>query len=166
MIGVLAISLAMLLAFSGLHKLLAFERMRPIVARLTGTPVKRAGFVVLAMAATELCAAAALIVPVYRSLGSSVALLLWSGYGLALLRQRGASLDCGCELFARERPVDAFAICRPLFLAVMALVIQRANAGSSAPMTIDAPLAGLAFVSLWFAAAEIHSIPHSRSARS
>lgn len=162
----LAISLflAALLATSAIHKVLDRERLGAVVARLTRVSLPLSA-VLLALAATvEALAAIALLAPPLRAGGALVAVALWCGYALALFRQRGAVLDCGCDLVARERPVDAFAILRPMLLAALALltIAMPPLAGWS----IEAPFAALALLSLWFAAGELHSIPVSRKVRS
>lgn len=156
--------LASLLGTSALHKVLARERLGLVVARLTRLPLP-VGAVLLALAATiEALAAIALLIPALRSGGAAAAAMLWTGYGLALLRQRGKVLDCGCDLVARERPVDAFTILRPFLLAGIALLILAAVPAPA--WSIDAPFAALALLALWFAASELHSIPAVRKARS
>jgi uncharacterized membrane protein YphA (DoxX/SURF4 family) len=151
-----ALFLAALLGASALHKLLARERLVAVTARLAGVGLS-SGTLLLALAATlEALAALALLVPALRLGGACAAAVLWLGYALALGRHRGQVLDCGCDLIAREKPVDAFAIARPLLLAALAAFAALAPASD---WTLDTPFAALALLALWFAAGELHSIP-------
>lgn len=160
----LTLFLALLLATSAAHKALARARLAPVTARLAGVALPL-GSVLLALAATiEALAALALLVPALRAGGALAAALLWSGYGLALLRRRGERLDCGCDFVARERPVDGVAIARPVLLALLALAVLALPAAPGWPL--DTPFAALALVALWFAASELHSLPVARKARS
>lgn len=152
----LALFLAAVLAISALHKGLAPQRLAPVAARLASLPAALGGAALALAGSVEALSALALAIPATRSLGAIAALALWSVYAFALLRQRGQVLDCGCELFSRERPVDGFAILRPVLLAALAFVLFLAG---SAPFTIDAPFAALALLALWFAAGELHAIP-------
>lgn len=158
----LTLFLAGLLGTSAAHKALGRARLAPIVARLTRTPLPL-GAVLLALAATvEALAGIALLIPALRQGGTIAAALLWAAYGLALLRQRGNVLDCGCDLIARERPVDRFTILRPLLLAGLGALLAVFPASPEWPL--DAPFAALALLALWFAASELHSIPAVRKA--
>lgn len=152
----LTLFLAALLGASALHKLLARERLSAVTARLAGATLPT-GALLLALAATlEALAALALLFEPLRPGGALAAAALWLGYGFALWRQRGKVLDCGCDLSAREKPVDGIAVARPLLLAALA----AGNALASASVwTLDAPFAALALLALWFAASELHLIP-------
>ena len=152
----LILFLAALLGASALHKVFARERLSAVAARLAGVALPT-GALLLALAATlEALAALALLFEPLRLGGAFAAAALWLGYGFALWRQRGKTLDCGCDLVARERPVDGIAIARPLLLAAGAAGAALAPAGD---WTLDAPFAALALLALWFAAGELHSIP-------
>ena len=85
-----------------------------------------------------------------------LALLLWTLYALLLLGRRGQSLDCGCDLVARERPVGWVQIARPALLASLAALAALLP---PTPFTLDAPFAAAGFLALWFGAAEILAIP-------
>jgi Methylamine utilisation protein MauE len=152
----LTLYLVALLAASALHKLLARERLAAVAARLAGIALP-SGALLLALAATlEALAALALLFPALRLGGALAAAALWLGYTAALWRQRGKVLDCGCDLVAREKPVDGLAIARPALLAVLAAIVAF---GPAPVWTLDAPFAALALLALWFAAGELHSIP-------
>ena len=88
--------------------------------------------------------------------------MLWLGYATTLMRHHGRVLDCGCNLVAREKPVDAVTIGRPLLLAFLAAATALAPIAS---WTVDTPFAALGLLALWFAAGEIHSIPNLTRAR-
>lgn len=158
MMASLSLFLALLLAVSAGHKLVARERLGAVAARLVGLPLALGQPLLLAAAACELLAATALMVPMLHFAGALAAMAIWLGYGLALLRRRGEVLDCGCDLAAREKPVDGFAIVRPFVLVLLA------GAAAYLPLeawTVDAPFAALALLALWFAAAELSVLPHA-----
>lgn len=159
----LTLFLALLLAVSAMHKVTARDRLAPVAARLTGLPPALGLAALLGAAAVEALAALALLVPALRLVGAAIACALWAIYALALLRHRGAVLDCGCDFIRREKPVGAAAIVRPAGLAVLACAVGVLPAG---PFTPDAPFAALALLALWFAAAELSALPSSVRTRS
>lgn len=162
MILALTVFLAGLLAVSALHKLVARERLAPVTARLAGVPVST-GVLLLALAASvEALAALALLLPPLQAGGAIAATVLWLGYATTLMRHHGRVLDCGCNLVAREKPVDTVTIGRPLLLAFLAAATALAPIAS---WTVDTPFAALGLLALWFAAGEIHSIPNLTRAR-
>lgn len=162
MMAAVGLFLALLLGASALHKVLARERLGPIVARLAGVTAPL-GFVLLALAATvEALAGISLLLPPLQAGGACVAAMLWTVYALALLRHRGKVLDCGCDFAAREAPVDSFTMLRPVVLAAIALGFAG---WAPTGLSLETPFAALALAALWFAASELHSIPSTRSAR-
>ncbi len=163
MIAPLTLFLAAVLGASALHKLLARERLVTVTARLTGAKLPSAALLLALAATLEALAALALLVPALRVGGAGAAAALWLSYGFALWRQRGAVLDCGCDLVARDKPVDILAIARPLLLAALAAASAFAPA---AVWTLDTPFAALALLALWFAAGELQAIPKLMRTRS
>lgn len=159
----LTLFLALLLAASVAHKAIERRRLAAASARLAGVSASLGPVLLLLAATVEGLSAVALILPDLRIGGAIAAAVLWSSYALALLRRRGETLDCGCDLVAREKPVDAIAILRPALLAGLALL---AAVLPTTPWTIDAPFAALALLALWFAAAEIVSLPNFARAKS
>lgn len=153
----LSLFLAALLAVSALHKLMARERLAGVAARLARSAPALGLPLLLGAAAIESLAALAVMVPQLHQGGALAAALLWLGYGAALASRHGQSLDCGCDLFAHERPVDRFAIARPFALALLAALLAVLPVS---PFTPDAPFAALAFLALWFAAGELAALPH------
>jgi uncharacterized membrane protein YphA (DoxX/SURF4 family) len=151
-----ALFLAALLAASALHKLLARARLVTVTARLAGVTMPSAALLLALAATLEALAALALLVPVLSGGAALAAAALWLGYGLTLWRHRGKVLDCGCDLVAREKPVDGTAIARPLLLAALAIAVALTR---TPIWTLDAPFAALALLALWFAVGELHSIP-------
>lgn len=141
-----------------MHKALAHERLAAAAARLTG--LRRQGTLALIVAGTlELAAAGLLLVPALRMTGALIASVLWLAYGLALLRLRGRTLDCGCDLVAREKPVDGPLIARPLLLAMLAMALPILPATD---FGIDAPFAAAGMLALYLGASELLAIPHPR----
>jgi hypothetical protein len=157
MSAAIALFLAGLLAASAVHKLTARDRLAPIAARLARSPQGLGMPLLLGAATLEAVAAIALILPDLRSIGATTAAALWLAYGALLGARLGERMDCGCDLFAREKPVDLLAVARPLLLAALAgaqLVMP------AAPLTLDAPFAALGLIALWFAAGELAVLPH------
>jgi len=151
--------LAVLLATSAGHKLIARERLAVAAARLAGMPLAMGPALLLASASAEVLAALALLAEPLRQAGAIAASALWSLYAVALFARRGQVLDCGCDFVRRERPVAAPAIARPALLAVLALIV------ASQPVTgfqADAPFAAMALLALYFAASELAAIPALR----
>lgn len=155
--------LAGLLALSAAHKVLARDRMALSVARLTGFSPPIAGLVLIAVTCIEGVLALSLMLSPLATAGAVGAAALWTLYAGALLRRRGESLDCGCDLMARKQPVDGFTIVRPLVPAGLAVAAALLPRGA---WTLDAPFAAAAFLALWFAAGELHSLHSLRVVRS
>lgn len=154
----LALFLAMLLVGSAAHKVLAPERLSAVAGRLTG--FRSQGMTLLVLAgALEAVAAICLIVPALRQIGTLFAMLVWIAYTLALVRRRGETLDCGCDLVIREKPVDWPVIGRPAMLAFVAAVVSTLPA---APIALDGPFAAAGLLALYLAASELLAIPHPR----
>ncbi|MBJ7408789.1 MAG: hypothetical protein JHD15_00260 [Phenylobacterium sp.] len=152
----LAIFLALVLALSASHKLVARDRLAAATARLAGVNGATGQVLSFAAAAIEGAAALALVLPGLQVVGGAIAALLWSAYGLALWRRRGMRLDCGCTVAAREKPVDGLAVARAALLAGLALGVAMAPAGA---MSIETPFAGLALLVLYLAFGELAAIP-------
>jgi hypothetical protein len=155
----LSLFLALLLAGSAAHKALARDRMVAAAARLTG--LHSQGLLVLLVAGClELAAATMLLVPALRPIGALIAAGLWLAYAAALLRQRGRTLDCGCDLVAREKPVDWPVIARPALLALLAFFVSTLPAVEG--VALDAPFAAAGLLALYLGASELLAIPHPR----
>lgn len=155
----LSLFLALLLAGSAAHKALAHDRMTVAAARLTG--LYRHGQLALIVAGClELVAAAMLLVPALRPVGAMIAAGVWLTYAAALLRQRGRTLDCGCDLVAREKPVDWPVIARPALLALLATSVSTLPAAEG--FVLDAPFAAAGLLALYLGASELLAIPHPR----
>lgn len=154
----LSLFFAFLLAGSALHKFVAHDRLAAVAGRLTG--LRAQGQLPLILAgAIEAVAAVCLLVAPLHALGALLACTLWGGYALALLRRRGETLDCGCDLVAREKPVGWPLIVRPAMLAVASAILSTLPA---APVGIDTPFAAVGLLALYLAAAELLAIPHPR----
>lgn len=154
----LPLFLALLLGGSAIHKIAAHDRLATAAGRLTG--LHRQGMLVLIAAGTvELVAAACLIAPPLRQTGALIGAGLWLVYAAALLRHRGQTLDCGCDLVAREKPVDWPLIARPALLSLLALIVSTLPA---AAFTLDAPFAAAGLLALYLGASELLAIPHPR----
>lgn len=145
-----------LLAASALHKALARERLAQAAARLAGVGAVP-GLLLLVLAGTlEVVAAACLLAPPLRVVGAVMAALVWGAYALALARRRGETLDCGCDLAARAKPVTTAQVLRAGALAMIAGCIALVPA---APFTLDAPFAAAGLLALYLGASELLAIP-------
>ena len=152
----LALFLALVLAVSAGHKLVARDRLGEATARLVGVDGATGQVLSFAAAAVEGAASLALALPGLQAVGGVIAALLWSAYGLALWRHNGMRLDCGCTFAAREKPVDGLAIARAAALAGLAVGVATAPA---TPLSIEAPFAALALLALYLAFGELAAIP-------
>ncbi len=157
MILSLCLFLAGLLAASALHKVLARVRLAPVAARLARSTPALGMPLLLAAAAFEGLTALALLIGELHMVGAVAAAALWLGYGLALAGRLGETLDCGCDLFSHERPVELFTVARPLLLAALSGVLAMVPPGLFAPET---PFAALGLLALWFAAGELAALPY------
>lgn len=154
----LSLFFALLLAGSAIHKVVAHNWLAAVAGRLTG--LRAQGQLALIVAGTmEATAAVCLLVAPLHALGALLACALWAFYATALLRRRGETLDCGCDLVAREKPVDWPLIARP---AVLALGVLIASTLPAASISIDTPFAAAGLLALYLAAAELLAIPHPR----
>lgn len=159
----ITLALILLLAVSAAHKFIERERMALVTSRLLGVPFQMGATLLLMVAVAELLAAIAMCLPATRMGGAIAGAALWSSYTIALLRHRGAVLDCGCDLVRREKPVGLFAILRPALLAILAFATALV---APADWSVEVPFAAAALLALWFAASELAAIPAStRTAR-
>lgn len=155
----LSLFLALLLMGSAAHKALARDRMAMVAARLTGLHTQ--GLLALIGAGClELTAAAMLLAPALRPTGAIIAAGIWLAYAAALLRQRGRTLDCGCDLVAREKPVDWPLIARPALLALLAALVSTLPTADG--FALDTPFAAAGLLALYLGASELLAIPHPR----
>lgn len=159
--AVLSLFLALLLALSAGHKIVARVELGPVAARLAGVSANLGTTLLFTAATAEGLAALALFLPPLAPAGALAAAAIWTGYTTALWRHRGETLDCGCDLVRRVRPVTAVSAARPAMLVALALLVANAPNG---PMTVETPFAALALLALWFAAAELAALPSWRRA--
>lgn len=147
---------AALLTASALHKVTERERLAGAATRLAGVGAVQGQLLLILAGTLELVAAACLIAAPLRVIGALIAVLVWSTYALALARRRGESLDCGCDLAARTKPVTAALVLRAGGLAALAAGIALFPA---APFTLDAPFAATGLLALYLGAGELIAIP-------
>lgn len=152
----LALFLALLLAVSAGHKIVAHQRLGEAAARLAGVPQSLGPVVSNAAAAVELAAALALLFPGTRPIGALIAAVLWSGYALLLARRIGSRLDCGCSLKRSQKPITTLHPARAALLAALAVLVAFVPA---TPATLFTPFAAAALLALYFAADELFAIP-------
>jgi hypothetical protein len=147
---------AALLAASALHKVLSRERLAEATARLAGVGPVPAQLLLILAGTLELVAAACLLAAPVRALGGVIAALVWGTYALALARRRGETLDCGCDLAARSKPVSTGLVLRAAGLALLAGIVALLP---DAPFTLDAPFAAAGLIALYLGASELLAIP-------
>lgn len=152
----LSLFLVLVLLSAAAHKVIARDRLALVTARLLGLPVPVASLALLLAAVLEGLAALAILIPATAPGGLIGAAILWMLYAAALLRRRGATLDCGCDFAAREKPVGTVTIARPALLAVLAAACAFAPPSG---LTAEAPFAAAALLALWFAASELAALP-------
>jgi hypothetical protein len=148
----LAYFLALVLLVAAAHKAVAHERMAVATARLLSLNSAVGSALAWTAAGLETLAALALILPETRMLGAVIAAMIWAGYGVALLRHWGQTLDCGCSFSSREKPVGLFAVARATALALLGVMVANFP---SATFTPEAPFAALAFFALLTAMGEL-----------
>lgn len=152
------IFLAMLLAGSAVHKAVSHRRLAIAAARLVGMPSQGQLFLIIA-GTLEVAAAVCLLVAPLQKTGAMLGMVVWLAYAAALLAHRGQSLDCGCDLVGRERPVGWLTIARPTALALLAAIASTLPAAS---IGVDAPFAAAGLLALYLAASELLAIPLPR----
>jgi hypothetical protein len=152
--------LALVLALSAAHKARDPQRLIAATARLTGTAGPVAAMILALAGAIEAVAALCLVLPGGAAIGAPIAAALWAAYAVALWRRRGATLDCGCDLVARPRPVGAGQVLRAALLAALAMAAALLPASEQA-LALDA-LAAAGALALYLAASEILAIPRPR----
>lgn len=150
--------LALLLAGSALHKFMAHDRLALVAAKLAGARCH--GLLLLIIAGTlELVAALCLMIAPLHQTGAVLAAVVWLAYAGTLLRRRGETLDCGCDLVAREKPVDWPLIARPAALAMLAFIVATLPV---AAFGVSTPFAAAGLLALYLAGSELLAIPHPR----
>ncbi len=152
----LALFLALILLSAAAHKAVQRDRLALVVARLLSLSAPIAALVLALAAVLEAVAALAILMPATSAGGFIAAAAIWAAYALALLRRRGAVLDCGCDFVAREKPVGWVMILRPALLAALAALCALAP---SAAWSVETPFAAAALIALWFAASELAALP-------
>ncbi len=156
----LSLFLALVLGGSALHKTLDRPRLAAAAARLVGARASQGPLLLVVAGGVEAVAALCLLLPALRPTGSLLAAGLWAIYGVALWRRHGETLDCGCDLVARERPVAAWQVVRAFALSMLALLASTLAAAANGGL--DAPFAAAGFLALYLAASELSAIPHPR----
>lgn len=152
----LPVFLALVLAIAAVHKLAKRDRLATATSRLTGLPLSSASLVSQAAAAVEGLAALALLFAETRTLGGTIAATLWLGYAILLSRRFGQSLDCGCSLGQREKPVSAALVARAFGLSGLALIAAFAPHEA---FSVETPFAALGFLALYLALDELLALP-------
>jgi hypothetical protein len=147
---------AALLAASALHKATARDRLAAAAAKLAGTGALGGQLLLIVAGTVEVVASTCLLIEPLRLAGALIAAALWAGYGLALARRHGQTLDCGCDLAARAKPVTWALVLRSAALAVLAGGVALLP---TTTFTLDAPFAAAGLLALYIGASELLAIP-------
>ena len=147
---------AALLAASALHKALARTRLAEATARLASVGAVPAQLLLILAGTLELVAAACLLAPPLRFVGGGIAALVWGSYAIARARRRGETLDCGCDLAVRSKPITTALVLRAATLAALAVLVALLP---DTPFTLDAPFAAAGMLALYLGASELLAIP-------
>jgi hypothetical protein len=147
---------AALLASSALHKATARDRLAAAAAKLAGTGALGGQLLLIVAGTVEVVASTCLLIEPLRLAGALIAAALWAGYGLALARRHGQTLDCGCDLAARAKPVTWALVLRSAALAVLAGGVALLP---TTTFTLDAPFAAAGLLALYIGASELLAIP-------
>lgn len=158
---------AALLLVSGVHKLTRSVRLRDVVREFADVPAGLASTAVVAAAAAELLAALLLWAPPLRAAGAALAVLIWGGYLVLILRAIAHgkhAVDCGCTFGPAHRPLGAYQVVRNAVLTAGALLV---GAGAAALPTgwVAGPqiLAGLALLASYFALDQVMALMPPRA---
>jgi hypothetical protein len=107
------------------------------------------------LAGSELAAGILLWIPPTRAAGAALAVLIWGGYALLLLRavvQGRRDVDCGCSFGAAHRSLGAFQVLRSASLAVLAVPVAMLCAMyGAAAITAAQILAAVTLLALYVA---------------
>lgn len=152
----ITIFLALVLALSSGHKLVAPERLGAAAARLAGTRPAFGPLFSFGAAALEGTAALALLFADTRIAGACIAAGLWASYAVLLWQHMGMSLDCGCSFGRREKPVTFSLVARSAALIALAAIVALIP---REPFEAEWLFAGLGFFALYFALDELLAIP-------
>ena len=158
---------AVLLLASGLHKLIRRGRTREVVHEFAGVPRSIAPFAVVTIAAAELLASLLLWTPSYRAAGGVLAVLIWGGYLVLILRaiaQGRRHVDCGCTFGATHRPLGVFQVARNMVLIGAALAVAAGSAAEvTGPVAASQTLAAVVLLALYGALDQVMGLTPPRS---
>lgn len=167
----LAVQLAafqsLLLAIAALHKLVGRSRANKAIHELTGVPLALAPLAVPVIALLELSASAMLCFPSHRTMGGSLAALLWGAYLVSIARAIGQGrrdVDCGCSFGATQRPLGLVQVVRNAVLTSLALLVVVVSVTSGvSPVTAEQGLAAVALLALYGAVDQVIRLRPLRS---
>lgn len=118
-----ALLIAIVLAASACHKLVARDRLAASAARLTGVPSALGAPLSFAAASVEVLAGIAILLPGGQTLGASLAFTLWAIYAILLYRRRAQpDFDCGCDFGSPKVHHRQRTYVRASMLALLALI--------------------------------------------
>jgi hypothetical protein len=174
MFGVIQLLIVQLAAFqaalllaSGLHKLIRRDHTQGVIHEFAGVPRAFAPFAAAAVALLELLAGLLLWTPSHRAAGGVLAVLIWGGYLLLILRaiaQGRRDVDCGCTFGSAQRPLGAYQVVRNAGLTSVALLVAAGSAVSATgPVIASQILAALALLALYGALDQVMTLTPPRT---
>jgi len=153
---------AVLLLASGLHKLTRLGRIRSVIHDFAGVPRYLAPAAGVGVAVTEMLVGLLLWTPSYRAVGGVIAVLVWGGYLVLIVRaiaQGRRDVDCGCTFGATQRPLGVFQVMRNGVLVCVAMVVAVGSAASDAgPVIASQILAAFALLALYGALDQVMAL--------
>ncbi len=162
LVAQIAAFLAALLLASGLHKLARREHLRSVVQDFARVPRVLAPAAVVGIAALELAAGALLWLPAFRTTGAALAVLIWGGYLVLILRAIALGrrdVDCGCTFGAAQRPLGAYQVVRNSSLIGLAMWAAVSSVSSdSGPVIGSQILAAFALLALYGALDQVMAL--------
>jgi uncharacterized membrane protein YphA (DoxX/SURF4 family) len=158
---------AVLLLASGLHKLLRRGRTQDVLHDFAGVPRMLAPLAVALVSVAEILAGLLLWVPEFRAAGGVLAVLIWSGYLLLIVRaiaQGRREVDCGCSFGSAHARLGTYQVVRNLCLIGTALLpIGVCPAGVAQPVAAAQIPAALALLVLYGALDQVMALAPPRA---
>jgi Methylamine utilisation protein MauE len=158
---------AVLLLASGLHKLLRRGRTREVLQDFAGVPRTLAPLGVALVSFAEILAGSLLWVPGLRAAGGALAVLIWSGYLLLIVRaiaQGRREVDCGCSFGSAHANLGMYQVARNLCLIGTAVLLTLVSAaGLAAPVAAAEIPAAFALLVLYGALDQVMALAPPRA---
>jgi hypothetical protein len=158
---------AVLLLASGLHKLLRRGRTQEVLQDFAGVPRALAPIAVVLVSFAEILAGSLLWVPGLRAAGGALAVLIWSGYLLLIVRaiaQGRREVDCGCSFGSGHAKLGTYQVARNLCLIGTAVLLALVSAaGLAQPVAAAQIPAAVALLVLYGALDQVMALAPPRA---